>query len=267
MHRANNEKYEYGMDAEIQRKLASKYSPQRAQEVMNWIGAVIGENGLGRSDIHVALKDGVRLCKLVNKIKAGSVRSINNGNAPFVQRENIAAFCDAIKRLGVKQQDVFVTQDLFEGDNLVQVIDTLYALAGVSQGIAGFHGPYIGVKPSEENKRNFTEAELAAGKGVMSKQTLGSYGIAQENHSVSAIDKIIRNADEFGAHRAAPAANARPAPAPAAVNRAAAVPNRPAPVAQAASPVVAAGPKFCASCGGKRDPPTAKFCGGCGGAF
>jgi len=46
----------------------------------------------------------------VNAIKPGSVKNINNGNAPFVQRENIVAYLTACSQLGLKEVDKFVTQ-------------------------------------------------------------------------------------------------------------------------------------------------------------
>jgi hypothetical protein len=70
-------------------------------------------------DFQEALKSGVVLCTLANKIKPGSVPAINNSKMAFVQRENIVAFCSAIRGMGMRENDLFVTQDLFEGSNMV----------------------------------------------------------------------------------------------------------------------------------------------------
>ena len=53
--------YEYGLDAEIQRKLRLKYDPAKEQQAQAWIEAVIGEKFPG--NFQESLKNGVRLCK------------------------------------------------------------------------------------------------------------------------------------------------------------------------------------------------------------
>jgi hypothetical protein len=80
------------------------------------------------------------LCLALKAISAGTVSAPNTGSQPFVQRENIAAYsagehdcrvqlrtrCSSFlaiystgcKKLGMKETDLFVTQDLFEGDNV-----------------------------------------------------------------------------------------------------------------------------------------------------
>jgi transgelin len=52
----------------------------------------------------------------------------------------------ACKQLGVPETDLFMTVDLFEAKNMVQVIQTLHSLGRQSQRVPGFPGPYIGVK-------------------------------------------------------------------------------------------------------------------------
>lgn len=88
-----------------------------------------------KGSFHDSLKSGVLLCRLVNKVKPGSVpeNRISLSNMPFNQRENVAAYLDACRRLGVREADMFVTADLFEGNNLVAVVNNLYALGGVAQ--------------------------------------------------------------------------------------------------------------------------------------
>ncbi len=102
----------YGLDAELKEKLSLKYDMAKEAEIRDWIAAVIGEAVTG--DFQEALKSGVILCKLANKIKPNSVPNINNSKMPFVQRENIVAFCNAIKGMGMRESDMFVTGDLFE---------------------------------------------------------------------------------------------------------------------------------------------------------
>jgi hypothetical protein len=81
------------------------------------------------------LKSGILLCELVNKLSPGVVKKVsifpslcvlervysfissfqvNRSTMPFAQRENIHAFCEAAKSLGVKDINNFTADDLFE---------------------------------------------------------------------------------------------------------------------------------------------------------
>jgi len=73
-------------------------------------------------DLQEYLKSGVALCKMINALKPGTISKINNGKMPFVQMENIGAYIQACKKLGIPEHYLFVTVDLFEGKNMAQVI-------------------------------------------------------------------------------------------------------------------------------------------------
>ena len=53
------------------------------------------------------LKDGTRLCALMNVIQPGSIGKVNNSKMAFKQMENISKFTDAIEKYGMKKQDKF----------------------------------------------------------------------------------------------------------------------------------------------------------------
>jgi len=261
--------FAYGMDAEIQSKLAAKFSPEKAAQAQAWIEALTGTRF--PASFQESLKSGVLLCQAINRIKPGSVPNINAQNSPFKHRENIENFVKAEKVLGMKEVDLFVTADLYEGNNIVAVIDNIFALGSVAQKVPGFHGPYIGVKHSDENPRDFSADVLAAGKAAPTRQTVGSYGFQDESRNPiiarqiirdvsghqasdlpsmqnagaiahekgSRIDQIIKNPDEFMANRGGAGG----------------------PVSGGAS-----GGGFCGSCGTARVG-AAKFCGNCGKSF
>jgi hypothetical protein len=44
----------------------------------------------------------------------GCGEQVNRTAAPFAQRENISAFCEAARAMGVKDVNNFTTDDLFE---------------------------------------------------------------------------------------------------------------------------------------------------------
>jgi transgelin len=75
-----------------------------------------------------SLKDGIILCKLMNKIKPESIKKINTSGASFKMMENINLLQKALKEYGVPDLDVFQTVDLWEQKDISQVTTTLFAL-------------------------------------------------------------------------------------------------------------------------------------------
>ena len=43
---------------------------------MQWVGAVLGQPELATQDFAQTLKDGIVLCRLINKLQPGSVKKI-----------------------------------------------------------------------------------------------------------------------------------------------------------------------------------------------
>jgi transgelin len=129
---------------------------------------------------------------LANKIKAGTVKKINNGSMPFIQMENINAFLVACKSIGVPDTDLFMTVDLFEAKNMGQVIQTLHALGRHSQKVSTFGGPYIGTKLATANPREFTEEQLRQGESVIPLQTAGSHGNANASGQFDSSREIVK---------------------------------------------------------------------------
>merc|ERR1712080_507563 len=79
----------------------------------------------------------------------GSVKKINTMKAPFKQRENIEMYLKACAAYGLKEQDLFQVNDLYENKNLYMVVDNLYNLGGMTQK-NGWDGPVLGVKQATE---------------------------------------------------------------------------------------------------------------------
>ncbi|XP_072346836.1 calponin-1-like isoform X1 [Scyliorhinus torazame] len=119
----------YGLSAEVNRKIAQKYDPQKDEALRNWIedvtGATLTENLMDD------LKNGVILCQLINKLQPGSVKKISDSPQNWHQLENIGNFVKAIIKYGVKLHDSFEANDLYENCNLTQVQTTLMALASM----------------------------------------------------------------------------------------------------------------------------------------
>merc|ERR1711964_740356 len=89
----------------------------------------------GFSDMsHQGANNGKVLAQLCNAIKPGSVKvPAKAPGLPFKKMELIGQSLDAIMKIGVAEQDVFATVDLYEGKNMVKVIDTLIALKRITK--------------------------------------------------------------------------------------------------------------------------------------
>lgn len=66
--------------------------------------------------------------RLANNIQPGLVKKVNESKMAFKCMENINAFLDAARQLGVPAQETFQTVDLWERQNLNSVVICLQSL-------------------------------------------------------------------------------------------------------------------------------------------
>merc|ERR1712189_157295 len=118
-------------------------------------------------DVQLLLKDGSILCHLANSIKPGSVKKINTGNMAVKQSENV----------GCNKPDLFQTVDLYEANNIPQVVNGIMALGRRCHKF--YDGPRLGPEESTVNKREFTEDQLRAGDGIIGLQAGSNKGASQ----------------------------------------------------------------------------------------
>ncbi|CAG0880976.1 unnamed protein product [Cyprideis torosa] len=175
----------YGLSRECQMKAQAKFDLDRANQAIQWVEAMLeqdfdlpGGRVTEASDFARVLKDGTALCHLINRLRPGAVSKINTMKAPFKQRENIEMFVKACQEYGLKNQDIFQVNDLYENKNLYMVVDCLYALGGLAQK-NGFKGPVIGVRIAQENRRNFTPEQLAESNKIIGLQYGSNKGASQ----------------------------------------------------------------------------------------
>jgi len=156
--------------------------PEQEAEILEWIAAVMGEP-LPAGDFADVLKDGIVLCKLMNKISPGSVKKFKEKGPAFMLMENVQAFLAGAKKYGVPDEEVFQTPDLFEARNIPQVVLCLYSLGRVTQKHPEYTGPHIGPKMAEKNQRNFTDEQIRQGRDAQIGLQAGSNkGHSQAGH-------------------------------------------------------------------------------------
>ncbi|KAJ5942107.1 hypothetical protein N7516_002275 [Penicillium verrucosum] len=124
------------LDKDLRNMRLSRYTPQAAVEVRDWIEEVLHEK-LATSDLLEGLKDGVALCKLVNLVVSPGVK-FKQLSAPFVQMENISHFLRAcqLPPLNLPPHDVFLTVDLYEAKDPAQVLQCLAAFSRRANALA-----------------------------------------------------------------------------------------------------------------------------------
>ncbi|CAJ1389885.1 unnamed protein product [Effrenium voratum] len=124
----------------------SKRSANNAADVVRWIEAIVGSQKDEDVTVGEWLKSGVVLCNLVNAIRPGLIRTVNQQTVPFKQMENITKFLNAARELGLPESSMFDTPDLYEEKNLDSVITCIYALGGAVQTMCpDFGGPKLGI--------------------------------------------------------------------------------------------------------------------------
>jgi len=136
---------------------------EQKQQILDWIAAVIGEDIRSSLPFEKILKDGTILCKLVNKLIPGNIKKVNTKGSNFALMENLAAVQKAMRLYGLPEDELFQPVDLFEARNVKAVVKSLSALARLCLN-KGFDGPSFGPKMSQENRREFTEEQMRAGR-------------------------------------------------------------------------------------------------------
>lgn len=66
----------YGIQAQVTAKTASKRAPGVEKSLLSWIFEVIGEPVPENQTYEETLKDGVVICKLMNKLKPGAIDKV-----------------------------------------------------------------------------------------------------------------------------------------------------------------------------------------------
>ncbi|KAJ5086791.1 hypothetical protein NUU61_008098 [Penicillium alfredii] len=117
------------LDKDLRSMRLSRYTPQAAAEVRDWIEEVLREK-LPSEDLLEGLKNGVALCRLVNLAVSPGVK-FKQSSMPFVQMENISHFLRACQMapLNLPPHDVFLTVDLYESKDPAQVLQCLAAFS------------------------------------------------------------------------------------------------------------------------------------------
>ena len=171
----------YGLDKALSERKQLKLHQQNEIFVKNWFDQVFQQQDVIPQTIafQQALKDGVLLCDLMNCIISGSCKPTRSSSMPFHHMENISQFLKAAGDLGCKKTDLFQTVELYENRDMVQVINSLYAVARHARA-RGLEIPALGPEVAKPRPVEFNENVLVLGKTVLSPQ-MGYNGGANQS--------------------------------------------------------------------------------------
>lgn len=165
----------YGLDAELAAKAAAKRNSSLENQCLEWVQSVTKEP-LPSKDLIEALRDGTALCKLINVVKPGTVKRVNQSKMAFKQRENITNFIRGCRTLGQSEFTLFTTTDLYERGNHTNVCNGLYAFGGLAQRLNPSL-PKFGTRVAA--KKQAMKHVVGAGSSLPSKLSMGGYGIQE----------------------------------------------------------------------------------------
>lgn len=151
---------------------------------------ITGER-FSKGNFEDSLRDGILLCKLMNKLKPGIIQKISVSGGDYKMMDNISQFQRAAIHWGIAEVDLFNANDLWDQKNIALVTQTIFAVARACYKHPEFRGPFLGPKPSEENKRDFTEDQLRAGESIIGLQAGSNKGATQAGTNMGASRKII----------------------------------------------------------------------------
>ncbi|XP_050431641.1 muscle-specific protein 20-like [Adelges cooleyi] len=172
-------------------QVAGRRDPEQELEARQWIEAVTGEKFPAGVSYEHSLRDGILLCKLMNKLAPGCIHKINTSGGDYKMMDNINQFQKACIEYGVPDVDLFQTVDLWEQKNICRVTMTIFAIGRTAYKHLEWRGPSLGPRPSEENKRDWTEDQLRAGEGIIGLQAGQNKGATQAGQNFGASRKIL----------------------------------------------------------------------------
>ncbi|XP_068601989.1 transgelin [Brachionichthys hirsutus] len=190
----------FGLSRQIQDKINSKYDPELELILVEWItrqcSSDVGKPEPGKMEFQAWLKDGCVLSELINSLFPGEkpLKKTQSSSMAFKQMEKISQFLSAAEKYGVTKTDMFQTVDLWEAKDLAAVQRTLSALGSLA--VTKDEGTYNGdptwfFKKAQENKRDFTEDQMKAGKNVIGLQMGSNRGASQGGMSYGRQRQIL----------------------------------------------------------------------------
>ncbi|KAG1172947.1 hypothetical protein G6F70_007954 [Rhizopus microsporus] len=102
-------------------KMKQEQSKLEEQLAIDYINKTLNLS-IQPGELQKELKDGVVLCNLVNQLRPGTIKTM----------DNITRFLQGVRQLGMKDSQLFETTDLFSAKDMSSVVHTILSLAELS---------------------------------------------------------------------------------------------------------------------------------------
>ncbi|KAH3724232.1 transgelin-2-like isoform X1 [Dreissena polymorpha] len=183
-----------GFAAEAQDKINSKYDAEFAASVMAWVDMRLkrgGQPGINTNgsmeNVFETLGDGFILATLMN-ILGENIKNVKREKMAFKKMELISQFLAACERYGLPKTELFQTVDLYEKQNLNQVVQCIAALGRKAHTKDGLG---FGPKESERQSREWTDEQLKAGQNIIGLQMGSNKGASQAGQNFGKARMIV----------------------------------------------------------------------------
>ncbi|KAM9960840.1 hypothetical protein ACTFIW_009996 [Dictyostelium discoideum] len=128
---------------DIEKKKQAKYDSSLEQTARKWVCDVLEIQLEDDKTFYELFKNGVLLCKLINKLRGGTIKRINESTISFKQLENIENYLKACKTLGLQSVNLFNSIDLHENKDISLVITNIVVLGKHASKIEGYNGIHL----------------------------------------------------------------------------------------------------------------------------
>ncbi|KAM9983283.1 hypothetical protein ACTFIZ_000183 [Dictyostelium cf. discoideum] len=128
---------------DIEKKKQAKYDSSLEQTARKWVCDVLEIQLEDDKSFYELFKNGVLLCKLINKLRDGTIKRINESTISFKQLENIENYLKACKTLGLQSVNLFNSIDLHENKDISLVITNIVVLGKHASKIEGYNGVHL----------------------------------------------------------------------------------------------------------------------------
>jgi len=172
-------------------QVAGKRDPEQEREAQAWIEQVVGTRFHPGRSYEDNLRDGILLCMLMDRLAPGIIQKVNTTGGDYKMMDNLNQFQKACVRYGVPDVDLFQTTDLWDFKNIALVTQTIFAIGRTAYRHPEWRGPWLGPRPSEENRREFSQQQLRAGEAIIGLQAGSNKGATQSGQNFGASRKII----------------------------------------------------------------------------
>lgn len=180
-----------GIYADLAAKRQAKYDVELEGRVRTWIESVIGRPIPG--NFREGLMDGTIVCELINKLSPGLIPKVHKSTVLMFRRENFGFFQNACLKLGLKDSETAVFEDVYEDRNMGLFLTNVIAIARVTQYKPGYAGPILpdatpeatgapGPSPAAKQKyiSSFAEEAAKTAEGVKEAARYVEHGILSD---------------------------------------------------------------------------------------